>query len=112
MVQTAGVFDDSKEFVDRPLKASPEDVLAAFEELLNETNATTAVLTSFVRNWTDEAGSDLLPWQPTDWVERCVRGKGALEMHQTKWNKLLWCRSSSVYRNCNSMIHKINDYTV
>ena len=67
-VQNASVFNDSKEFVDRPLTASPDEVLAAFEELPDHHNVT--ALREFVDQWTLEAGSDLETWDPPDWVPR------------------------------------------
>lgn len=63
----AALFNDSKEFVDRPLAADPSTVLEAFEDLPNHSNAT---LWSFLKKWTMEAGSDLSRWEPPDWVER------------------------------------------
>lgn len=66
-VQTASIFNDSKEFVDRPLKADPATVLQAYQAV--STGDTTA-LKRFVLNWTEEAGSDLVKWVPPDWVER------------------------------------------
>lgn len=67
-IQNASIFNDSKEFVDRPLIASPATILAAFENLPDQNNVT--LLREFVYNWTLEAGTDLEKWEPTDWVPR------------------------------------------
>ncbi len=56
-VQLAGVFEDSKEFVDRPLRADPEAVLEAFHRLPDNSSAT---LREFVFNWTDNAATDIV----------------------------------------------------
>ena len=66
-MQNASIFNDSKEFVDRSLKADPAAVLQAYQAV--STGDTTA-LKIFVLNWTEEAGSDLVKWVPPDWVER------------------------------------------
>ena len=66
-VQTAAIFNDSKEFVDRPLKADPAAILQAYQAV-PASDITT--LKEFVLNWTEEAGSDIAKWAPPDWVER------------------------------------------
>ena len=66
-VKLAAIFNDSKEFVDRPLRANPMTVLQAFQAI--SPNDAIAVR-QFVLNWTEEAGSDLVKWVPPDWVER------------------------------------------
>lgn len=63
----SGIFNDSKEFVDRPLKDDPSEVLWAFGNLTSHNNAT---LQKFVNNYTQNAGTDILAWEPPDWVER------------------------------------------
>ena len=67
-VQNASIFSDSKVFVDRPLTHSPDTVLEAFRNLSDPRNAT--LLRQFVQQWTQDAGSDLEIWEPSDWVER------------------------------------------
>lgn len=66
-IQTSAVFNDSKDFVDRPLRADPRTVLEAFHNL---TDNSTAALTAFVEEWTEGAGQDVMSWIPPDWVER------------------------------------------
>lgn len=72
LVQRSSVFEDSKTFVDRPLKSSPENVLSSFSALKPSLVSNMSLLQWFVYNWTLEAGSDLLSWQPSDWVEMYV----------------------------------------
>ena len=69
-VQNASVFNDSKEFVDRPLVAEPGAVLEAFDNLTASQRRNTTFLRQFVDRWTKEAGSDLQNWAPSDWTER------------------------------------------
>ena len=66
-VTLAAIFNDSKEFVDRPLRANPMTVLQAFQAIPQD-DAT--AVRQFVLNWTEEAGLDLVKWVPPDWVER------------------------------------------
>ena len=67
-VQRAGIFNDSKEYVDRPLVADVSEVLDAFSRL--PVNVSSSDLREFVLNWTTAAGSDIEPWIPTDWTQR------------------------------------------
>ena len=67
-VQTAGIFNDSKEFVDRPLVANVSEVLDAYSRL--PVNVSNSDLREFVLNWTMAAGSDIEPWVPGDWTQR------------------------------------------
>ena len=95
-VQTLGVFDDSKQFVDMPLNADPgwfspnintilsdtfslrdyinllqispaDEVLMAFN---NWTNRSKEGMKEFVSRWFEEAGSDIEEWTPVDWTSR------------------------------------------
>lgn len=63
-VQVSGIFNDSKTFVDMPLKVSPETVTAAFAAIPDPTD--TAALKDFLDAYFDPAGSDLDVWEPTD----------------------------------------------
>ena len=67
-VQRAGIFSDSKTFVDRPLTANVSEVLSAFSNL--PANVSVSELQEFVFNWTTDAGSDIQTWTPTDWIQR------------------------------------------
>jgi len=58
---------DSKTFVDMPMKNDPEVVIQAFNNL---PNYSLPVLNQFLIDQFESAGSELLSWVPTDWVER------------------------------------------
>ena len=66
-VQRAGLFGDSKVFVDSPLKYDPEEVLRRFEKL--PADASAAVLQKFVHEHFERPGADLVPWAPVDFNE-------------------------------------------
>jgi len=66
-VQQAGLYPDSKTFVDRPLLSDPEDVLDAFQKLRQP--ADTSTLRNFVDTHFGKEGSELRDWVPPDWVE-------------------------------------------
>jgi alpha,alpha-trehalase len=65
-IQEAGIFVDSKTFVDMPMKNDPEVVLDAFRQLENNTIPN---LSRFLREQFLIAGSEILSWTPSDWVE-------------------------------------------
>jgi len=62
---------DDKEFVDRPMKADPDHIMAAFHALPDPTSV--EVLTEFLDTYFDPAGSDLLPVTPSDFHDRPPR---------------------------------------
>jgi alpha,alpha-trehalase len=67
-VQMADLFNDSKVFVDLPLKFSPDIVLSNFAAL--NWNSSTSPATDLLKFVTDNFGpvdSDLLRWTPPDW---------------------------------------------
>jgi alpha,alpha-trehalase len=64
-IQEAGIFVDSKTFVDMPMKNDPEVVLEAFRQLENHTIPN---LSRFLREQFLIAGSEILSWTPSDWV--------------------------------------------
>ena len=88
-VQTAGIFNDSKEFVDRPLVADVSEVLDAFSRL--PSNVSTSDLREFVLNWTMAAGSDVETWTPEDWNERWMQIQ---RTHMAAWFQ---CYAHSVW---------------
>lgn len=69
-VQSLGLFEDSKTFVDMPMKSDAETILAAFVALPERTEA---AVRAFVEAHFEEAGSDLERWVPEDWVETPAR---------------------------------------
>ncbi|XP_069985201.1 trehalase isoform X2 [Penaeus vannamei] len=68
-VQMARLFNDSKHFVDMSLKASPNDTLRAFQDLMNETGnkPSKEQVTAFVSENFNEPGSEFVKWTPPDW---------------------------------------------
>lgn len=67
-VQNSGIFNDSKTFVDMPLKQDPEIILEAFSQLA--TPLEPSVLRSFVAQYFGEPGEELHAWTPPDFVKR------------------------------------------
>ena len=68
-VELSGMFDDSKTFVDMPLKFDPSVVEARFRALNGTVGKGIPVekLEDFVNENFDKAGSDLESFQPGDW---------------------------------------------
>eukprot|EP00045_Choanoeca_perplexa_P013060 m.145870 g.145870 ORF g.145870 m.145870 type:complete len:662 (-) comp16225_c0_seq2:1120-3105(-) len=64
-VQSRGLFDDDKTFVDMPLKTDAASVMSAFKDLGQD--YTTDALADFVDQHFAAAGSDLLSVTPVDW---------------------------------------------
>jgi len=65
MVQLSGIFNDSKTFVDMPMKDDPEKITAAFQALVSPISS--ADLLDFVDAYFDGAGTDLVTEPPVDW---------------------------------------------
>lgn len=65
----AGLFRDSKTFVDKKLKINPEEVLASFEVLMNSTdqNPSRDQLAAFINLHFEPEGSEFEEWDPIDW---------------------------------------------
>jgi len=66
VIQESGLFADSKTFVDMPMKYDPEVILENFKKL---DNFTIADLSKFLRENFMTAGSEIMSWTPTDWVQ-------------------------------------------
>ena len=66
-VQVSEIFNDSKTFVDMPLKVSPEEATAAFDAIDDPTD--TEAIREFLSTYFNEAGSDLDDWIPEDLQE-------------------------------------------
>lgn len=64
-IQTAGLFNDSKTFVDMPMKVSPFDVIDAFNKL--PPNPSNSTIADFVAKYFFPAGTDVVPVVPDDW---------------------------------------------
>ncbi|XP_063587711.1 trehalase-like [Penaeus indicus] len=68
-VQMARLYNDSKHFVDMSLKASPNDTLRAFQDLMDETGnkPSKEQVKAFVNENFNEPGSEFVKWTPPDW---------------------------------------------
>lgn len=67
-VQLSGIFNDSKTFVDMPMKYDPEEIMDAFYNLSSPNDP--AVLLQFVDDhFLPPAGSDLTEWVPSDFTD-------------------------------------------
>lgn len=69
-VQRADLYNDSKTFVDRPIRVDPADVLNAFNSTNLTANSTKDEVRAFVEQYFLEAGSELVQWTPPDWTDR------------------------------------------
>ena len=69
-IELAGIYTDSKTFVDMPLKYDPSVVRSHFQ-VLNETGKKSRLkkLQEFLRENFIEVGSDLEPFTPVDWTD-------------------------------------------
>ena len=65
-IQLSGIYNDSKTFVDMPMKFDPAQVQVNFDALPNTDVAT---LQTFLENNFLEEGSDLQTWIPSDFSE-------------------------------------------
>lgn len=68
LVQQSGIFNDSKEFVDRPL-LEPSDVVLERVFRAYKVGGVRA-LGQEILDLTSLPGSDLLEWEPPDWTPR------------------------------------------
>ena len=67
-VQSAGLWSDSKTFVDMPLLADPEDVMQSFYATFGVApQPSREELQAFVAQNFQPAGVDTQPWIPDDW---------------------------------------------
>ena len=65
-IQLAKIFEDSKTFVDMPMKFNKEKIVNNFKKLPDHSRAT---LETFVRENFDDEGTELESIQPSDWRE-------------------------------------------
>ena len=65
-VQMAQLFNDSKEFVDRPMKVDPEVISLEFDRISDKDKLNSTILSAFVDKYFHEVGQDELTWIPTD----------------------------------------------
>eukprot|EP00466_Bigelowiella_natans_P012818 jgi/Bigna1/144469/aug1.88_g19177 len=67
-VQRYHIFNDSKYFVDMPMKHDPEQILSLFQQLPRP--LTRKALAEFVTSNFFDAGSDVVSCVPEDWTEK------------------------------------------
>jgi alpha,alpha-trehalase len=65
-MQFSGLFNDSKTFVDMPLKHDPEDIIDDFNSISDYNRQS---LQAFLERNFDEAGSNVVQWTPNDYLE-------------------------------------------
>lgn len=70
LIQLSDIFNDSKDFVDRPLLEPPDEVLQNLLSAYSEGGI--VALQQTMLNLTSLPGSDLLKWEPPDWTPRYV----------------------------------------
>ena len=68
-VQLAGIFQDSKEFVDMPMRVDPEIILDKFNTLTPEAKQDKYILSQFVNEHFLPPGSELVAIQPQDFTD-------------------------------------------
>lgn len=70
-VQMAGLYNDSKTFVDMKIKISAEVAIRHFHEMMNRTSSrpTKADIQEYVNDNFDPEGSEFENWTPTDWKD-------------------------------------------
>ncbi|XP_058489698.1 trehalase [Solea solea] len=87
-VQTAKLFDDDKYFVDMKLKAAPDVVLSAFQNLSNEMPNVTlppAKLQEFLDVNFEKPGTEFEPWTPPDWHDKPKFLEGIADQNLRDW---------------------------
>lgn len=84
-VQRGKLFEDSKEFVDMPLKKDPEEVLAAFHQLGDPGERDPGALRAFVSEYFGEAGEELVPWTPPDFVDEPPKLSAIKDAAEREW---------------------------
>ena len=66
-VQMLKIFNDSKTFVDMPMRHAPETILDSWQLIEDKMNRD--VVFEFVDQNFEDAGSDIMSWIPVDWNE-------------------------------------------
>ncbi|CAH2208252.1 jg11976, partial [Pararge aegeria aegeria] len=68
-VQMAGLYNDSKTFVDKKMRSPASVILDNFQTMMNRTDfrPTKEEIRTFVDNNFDVEGSEFEEWQPLDW---------------------------------------------
>ena len=69
IVNNYTIFEDSKEFVDRPLKTFDDEEFLRLWNSIPQSSRTKELVSEFITNFTYPAGYDLMVTTPTDWVK-------------------------------------------
>ncbi|XP_067209128.1 trehalase isoform X1 [Linepithema humile] len=69
-IQMAGIYKDSKYFVDMKMKRPPNETLASFRDFMKSVNhaPTKHQVEKFVNNTFEAAGYEFEDWDPADWT--------------------------------------------
>eukprot|EP00747_Dinoflagellata_sp_TGD_P077952 gnl/TRDRNA2_/TRDRNA2_159833_c0_seq1.p1 gnl/TRDRNA2_/TRDRNA2_159833_c0~~gnl/TRDRNA2_/TRDRNA2_159833_c0_seq1.p1 ORF type:complete len:194 (+),score=18.43 gnl/TRDRNA2_/TRDRNA2_159833_c0_seq1:452-1033(+) len=83
-VQQSRLFNDSKSFVDMPMKMDPEDVLAAFKRDVVPEPHNVSVLPKFADAHFEAAGTKLEEWTLPDWQQEPEKLFGQLKSEKLR----------------------------
>ncbi|XP_047540830.1 trehalase-like isoform X1 [Vanessa atalanta] len=86
-VQMAGLYNDSKTFVDMKMKLSPNITLEHFNQMMTRTGSrpTKADIQEFVNQNFDPEGSEFEEWRPTDWKDNPAFLQRIKDPHFHQW---------------------------
>ena len=103
-VQLAQIYNDSKTFVDMPMKYDPNVTLAAFNNITDPSNK--QQLENYLNEYFLPAGSDLNDWVPTDFNNQPAFLDSITDKNYQSWASdinQLWL---TLGREVNSSVHK------
>lgn len=104
-VEMSGLFTDSKSFVDRPLLAEPDVILAEFEKLGTWPNINQKDLKDFVEQYFAPVGSDLENIIPADFKQV---NEGGLPVYQELTDENLKLFAEKVHHKWSELGRKVN----
>ncbi|CAH2099262.1 unnamed protein product [Euphydryas editha] len=86
-VQMAGLYNDSKTFVDMKIKLSPNITMEHFNQMMDRTGSrpTKADIQEFVNQNFDPEGSEFEEWIPTDWKDNPAFLQRIKDPHFHQW---------------------------
>ncbi|XP_045456560.1 trehalase [Melitaea cinxia] len=86
-VQMAGLYNDSKTFVDMKIKLSPNITMEHFDQMMARTGSrpTKADIQEFVNQNFDPEGSEFEEWVPTDWKDNPAFLQRIKDPHFHQW---------------------------
>lgn len=95
-IQLAGLFPDSKTFVDKPARYPTQQILSSFKNLTSGSNYTIGSLTQWVEDNFLGEGLDLVPVSISDFKENPAFLKGIKDKYVRGWLKIV---NSELYCN-------------